>query len=214
MARSITTDELLTTTRAVRKRLDFERPVPRELIRECLDIALQAPNGSNLQQWRWIVVDERERIEGLARLYNEAIEEYSKEYASQGLASKRGKDPAFDRMNESVMHLAENLHNSPALVIPCFPGRMESQSVFNQASQWGSVLPAIWSFMLALRSRGLGSAWTTVHLHREKQAADLLGIPADRYTQAGLFPVAYTLGTEFRRAPRRPADEVTHWNRW
>jgi len=214
MALQLSTDELLTTTRTVRKRLDFEKPVSRQVIQDCLDLALQAPNGSNLQQWRWLVVDDPERIGRLAALYNEAIAEYSKQYIEEGFAKTPGVDPAFDRMNESVAHLAENLHRSPALVIPCMPGRMEDAEIFDQASQWGSLLPATWSFMLALRSRGLGSAWTTVHLHREKEAAELLDIPEGRWTQAGLFPVAYTLGNDFKRAPRKPAESVIRWNGW
>lgn len=207
-------DDLLTTTRAVRKRLDFEKNVPRSLIEECLEVALQAPNGSNLQQWRWLIVDDADLIAKLAGIYNDAIEDYSKEYRRAGLAGEEGENPAFDRMNESVQHLAQNFYRAPALVIPCLRGRMEDQAAFAQASQWGSIIPAIWSLMLAFRSRGLGSAWTTVHLHREREAADLLGIPYEAYTQAGLFPVAFTLGTDFRRGPRRPAAEVIRWNRW
>jgi nitroreductase len=207
-------DELLTTTRAVRRRLDFDKPVERAVIEECLDLALQAPNGSNLQLWQWVVVDDRDQIGALAKIYNLAIEAYSKEYDSDKSRMGAGATPGFAAMTESVMHLAENLHRAPVLVVPCIVGRMEVAGVFHQASQWGSVLPAVWSFMLALRSRGLGSAWTTVHLHREQEAAEVLGIPYERYTQAGLFPVAYTLGTDFKRARRQPSDAVTHWNRW
>ncbi len=214
MRLDLTPDELLTTTRAVRKRLDFDKPVERSVIEECLDLALQAPNGSNLQLWQWVVVDDRDQIAALAKVYNEAIEAYSREYATDRLREGAAAAPGFDRLTESVMYLAENLHRAPLLLVPCINGRMESVGVFHQASQWGSVLPAVWSFMLALRSRGLGSAWTTVHLNREKQAAEVLGIPYDRYTQAGLFPVAYTLGTEFRRAARQPSSAATHWNAW
>jgi nitroreductase len=209
----LTPDELLTTTRSVRKRLDFEREVPRELIEECLAIALQAPNGSNLQLWQWLVVDERETVAEIAALYNEAIAEYAKVYSADTSRLGASRAPGFERLTESVMHLAQNLHRAPALVIPCMVGRMETLDVFQQASLWGSILPAAWSFMLALRSRGLGSAWTTVHLHREKEVAGLLGIPT-HYTQAGLFPVAYTLGTRFKPAPRKPLAAVLHWNHW
>jgi len=184
------------------------------VLEECLDVALQAPNGSNLQAWQWVVVDERAQIEALALIYNEAIAEYAKQYDSDRSRMGAGAAPGFDRLTESVMYLAANLHRVPVMVVPCIVGRMERAGVFHQASQWGSVLPAVWSFMLALRSRGLGSAWTTVHLHREEQAAEVLGIPYDRYTQAGLFPVAYTLGSEFKRARRQPAGAVMHWNRW
>ncbi len=215
MTLELTPDELLTTTRSVRKRLDYSRPVPRALIEECLDLALQAPNGSNLQLWQWVVVDDRQLVAELAKLYNEAIAEYSEVVNAGGESLYAdGGPPGFDRMTESVMHLAENLHRSPALLVPCMTGRLEEMGVFHQASLWGSILPATWSFMLALRSRGLGSAWTTVHLHRERQAAELLGIPYERYTQAGIFPVAYTLGTDFKPAIRTPAAKVLHWNRW
>ncbi|MEE2672618.1 MAG: nitroreductase family protein [Myxococcota bacterium] len=215
MTPPFSSDELLSTTRSVRKRLDFERPVSRELIEECLELALQAPNGSNLQLWQWVVVDDRALIERLAGLYNDAITWYSEQVNSgeEGMYAN-GPPPRFEQMTESVMHLAQNLHRSPALVIPCIAGRLERASVFHQASMWGSILPATWSLMLALRSRGLGSAWTTVHLHREKETADLLGIPYQQYTQAGLFPVAYTIGSEFRPALREPASSVLHWNRW
>ncbi len=211
----LTIDEVLTTTRSVRRRLDFERPVPRELIEECLDLALQAPNGSNLQLWQWVVVDDRALVEQVARLYNDALAWYSEQVNSgQEAMYASGPPPRFEQMTESVMHLAKNLHRSPALVIPCIAGRLERAGVFQQASMWGSILPATWSFMLALRSRGLGSAWTTVHLHREKETADLLDIPYQQYTQAGILPVAYTIGSEFRRAVREPVSSVLHWNSW
>ena len=210
-----TADEVLTATRSVRRRLDFDRPVPRALIEECLDLALQAPNGSNLQLWQWLVVDDRKLIEEVARLYNEAISWYSEQVNSgQENVYASGPPARFEQMTESVLYLAENLHRSPALLIPCIAGRLDRASVFHQASMWGSILPATWSFMLALRSRGLGSAWTTVHLHREKETADLVGIPYEEYTQAGLFPVAYTLGSDFRRAVREPLSSVLHWNAW
>ncbi|MBW2266961.1 MAG: nitroreductase family protein [Deltaproteobacteria bacterium] len=211
---TLSSDDLLTTTRAVRKRLDLDKPVERAVVEECLDLALQAPNGSNLQGWQWVIVDDRDQIAALARIYREAIEAYSKEYDTDALRMGASATPGFDRLTESATYLAENLQRVPVLVVPCINGRMEGAGIFHQASQWGSVLPAAWSFMLALRSRGLGSAWTTVHLNREKQAADVLGIPYERYTQAGLFPVAYTLGTEFKRAARQPSSSVTHWNRW
>merc|ERR1711969_88826 len=124
-----------------------------------------------------------------------------------------------EEIGESVAHLKANLQRVPALLVPTLADRFGVQrggesTAFHDASQWGSILPAVWSFMLALRSRGLGSAWTTIHLLREKEAATLLDIPYTHYTQAGLFPVAYTLGTEFKRARRRPAADVIHWNRW
>ncbi|MBW2272136.1 MAG: nitroreductase family protein [Deltaproteobacteria bacterium] len=213
MLLDLSPEALLTTTRTVRKRLDFERPVERETLEACLETALQAPNGSNMQLWRWVVVDDRARVAELAAIYAEAIRDYAAQVEGTGFYAAGGP-PGMDRITESVMHLAENLHRAPALVVPCIAGRLEKCDVFMQASLWGSILPAAWSLMLALRLHGLGSAWTTVHLNREQEAAELLGIPYDDYTQAGLFPVAYTIGSEFRPAPRQPLSKVLHWNRW
>ena len=206
-------DELLTTTRAVRKRLDLERPVPRPLIDECLEIAMQAPNGSNQQQWRWVVVDDPDLRSSMADVYRGALADL------QGDPDRATRDIDYtgspqQRISESVKHLADHLHEVPALLVPTVAGRLEGANVFLQASVWGSVLPAVWNFMLALRARGLGSAWTTVHLYREQEMADLLGIPSDRVTQAGLFPIAYTRGTDFKPGLRRPVAECTHWNGW
>lgn len=210
-------DELLSTTRNVRKRLDLERPVPRALIEECLDLALQAPNGSNNQAWEWIAVDDPATRAKLAALNREALEHFVKllDASPQGMAAfDIGRNERAGAIESSVMHLVERLQDVPVLVIPVFRGRVEKLNAFYQASVWGSILPAAWSFMLALRSRGLGSALTTVHLWREREVAELLGIPYEEYTQAGLWPVAFTVGTDFRPAQRRPAREVLHWNRW
>jgi nitroreductase len=117
-------------------------------------------------------------------------------------------------MSASVLHLIDHLHEVPVLVVPCTFGKVQGRSVFDQASIWGSILPAAWSFMLALRSRGLGSAWTTLHLWREQEMAELLGIPYEKVTQAGLFPVAYTTGDGFRPAERSGSDEAIRWNHW
>jgi len=208
----LTPDALLTTTRSVRKRLDLARPVPRALIEECLAVALQAPNGGNLNAWRWIAVDDRATIRELARLYNEGIDAYVATFDERGYP---GADvPGADRIAESTQHLRDHFALLPAVVLPLAAGRTDvpGTNVFHQASVWGSLLPAIWSFMLALRARGLGSAWTTAHLWREREVAALLGIPHRHYMQAGLFPVAFTLGTEFRPARRKPVSEVLRWN--
>jgi len=204
-------DRLLTTTRAVRKRLDLERPVPRSVIEECLEIALQAPNGSNRNQWRWIAIDDRQTIAAAAKLYRESI---AAQLADPEV--KFGDVSGIRRHDElvsSAQHLADHFHRMPALLVPLIDARLEGESLFVSASLWASVVPAVWSFMLALRARGLGSCWTTVHLMREREMAELLGIDAARYTQVGLFPIAYTLGTDFRRAWRRPLREVLDWNR-
>jgi nitroreductase len=205
-------DDLLCTTRTVRKRLDYTRSVSRELITECIDIAIQAPNGSNQQFWHWLVIDDDEKKAEVAAIYRAGMEA---QVANPGWMEHIdfGKTDQ-QRIAASVDFLAQRMHEVPAIVIPVIEGRVEGGDLFTQASLWGSILPATWSFMLALRARGLGSAWTTVHLHKAAEMAQCLGIPAESTTQAGLFPVAYTVGTQFKRARRRPAAEITHWNGW
>lgn len=211
MKLNLTVDEALTTTRTVRKRLDVDRPVPRAVLEECLELALQAPNGSNRNDWRWIIVDDRELVRKLAHEYRAAMgvlesgEKPSPRYLS-GTASRE------DKLLDSALSLPEKLERMPAILIPLMPGRVEGTGVVEQAAMWGSILQAVWSFFLALRERGLGSAWTTVTSRREKEIAELLGIPYDAYTQVGFFPIAYTIGTDFRRAWRRPVSEVLNYN--
>jgi nitroreductase len=212
MTLNLTVDQVLTTTRSVRKRLDITRPVPRQLIEECLEIALQAPNGSNQNVWRWIVVDDPALKTKLAEFYVASMKHFtnaSKDYAEQML-----KLPGAEKVLDSSMYLPQILAKVPVMVIPLMPGRPEKQHVVMQANMWGSILPAVWSFLLALRERGLGSAWTTVSLLREKESAEMLGIPYDKYTQVGLFPVAYTQGTDFKRAWRKPLTEVLTYNKF
>lgn len=205
-------DHALTTTRTVRRRLDLERPVPREVVLECLTLALQAPNGSNTQPWRWVVIDDPATRAAAADIYRGAITDVSAR--SGGQRSFDATTASGQRLAASVEHLRDNLERVPVLVVPLVRGRFEHEPVFFQAARWGSILPAVWSFMLALRSRGLGSAWTTIHLAREQQMAELIGAPYGEWTQAGLFPVAYTIGTEFRPAERGRAEDVVAWNRW
>jgi nitroreductase len=205
-------DQALTTTRTVRKRLDLSRPVERSIVEECLSLALQAPNGSNRQLWRWILVDDPGVRAKVADIYRAGLDGY----AASGVSADKPvvadrSSPEVIRMSASVMHLRAHLEQVPVLVLPLLAGRVDDASVFYQASMWGSVIPAVWSFMLALRSRGMGSAWTTIHLHQEAEMAELLGIPP-AYTQVGLFPVAYTIGTDFGPAGRRPLREVASWN--
>jgi nitroreductase len=205
------TDRLLTTTRSVRKRLDLSRPVARETVLECLDIALQAPTGGNGQRWRWLVVDDPELRSRIAEMYRRSwapyIEARTKEFADAGVR----QDSAIV---DSATYLAEHLHEVPVHVIPCIEGRTDDKGAFVQASKWGSIMPATWSFMLAARSRGLGTVWTTFHLVHEREAAELLGIPYDDVMQAALIPVAYTLGTDFKPAVRAPPASMVHWDRW
>jgi nitroreductase len=212
-ALNLSVDEVLTTTRSVRKRLDLARPVPREVLAECLELALQAPTGSNSQGWQWVFVDDPERKKALADIYRT----YATPYLDQPKPSYGDeRDRQRPRVTDSAKYLNEHLHEVPVVMIPCLEGRADNLPSGRSASFWGSLLPAAWSFMLALRSRGLGSAWTTLHLvgDGERQAAEVLGVPYDSYSQGGLFPIAYTKGTDFHPARRLPAAQVTHWNCW
>lgn len=213
MELDLTPRELLTTTRTVRKRLDLERPVERAVVEDCLRLAFQAPNGSDQQTWGWVVVDDAAIRGEMAGIYRAALQDYVKRPRTKPSDARPPQTPKQERMTASVMHLLEHLHEVPVLLVPTFHGRCETGSVFEQASRWGSIAPGIWSFMLALRLHGLGSAWTTLHLHREQEMGELLGIPPTE-TQAGLFPVAYTIGTDFRPADRSASEARIHWNRW
>lgn len=208
-----TIDELLTTTRSVRRRLDLTRPVEREVIERCLEIAVQAPTGSNAQGWHFVVVTDAEKRRAIGALYEKSFRDYEKRMAAQKLAADDPRAAQMPRVYSSASYLAEHMHEVPVLVIPCVEGRVEAGPVVFQASLYGSILPAAWSFMLALRARGVGAAWTTLHLAYEKEIAALLGIP-ERYTQAALLPVAYYTGDGFKPAARLPVRERTSWNSW
>lgn len=221
MTLDLTPDELLATTRSVRKRLDFSRPVEPELIRESIALALQAPTGGNAQRWRWIVVTDAEKRRAIGDCYRRGYAEYRMLPANQPEAVEklRARDAerasTLERVRDSSQYLAEHMHEAPALVIPCAFGRPEGLSASDQAGFWGSILPAAWSFMLALRARGLGCAWTTLHLPYEREAADILGIPYEKVTQTALLPVAHTLGgTDFKPAKREPVERVINWDSW
>ena len=202
------TDELLATTRAVRKRLDLDKPVPRDVINECLELAVQAPTGSNSQSWRWLVVEDADKRRALADLYRKGGEAYLSS------AGEQAADDQTKRVFGSAVYLMEHLHEVPVHVIPCVQGRPGPETpMVMLGGLFGSIFPAVWSFQLALRSRGLGSALTTLHLIHEKEAAEILGIPDD-VMQVALLPVAYTLGTDFKRAERPPVADITHWDTW
>lgn len=205
-------DHLLTTTRSVRKRLDFDGAVDPEVLKECLRIALQAPSGSNRQTWHFVVLTDRDLIARVSELYAKSFAMYAGS-AKQEAASEDPVAQRRVRVADSARWLADNMHRSPAMVLACQEGRVERSSVAAQASHYGSILPAAWSLMLALRARGLGTCWTTLHLVYEKQVAELLGIPDD-YSQAVLLPIAPFTGEDFRPAPRRPLEEVVSWNGW
>ncbi len=207
-------DHLLTTTRSVRKRLDPKRPVESDVLRRCLEIALQAPTGSNAQGWHFVVVTDADKRNALAELYRNAFAMY-RNFNADAPQLKEG-DPRREqtlRIVDSASYLAEHLHEMPVHVVPCIEGRVESAGVLAQASVYGSILPAVWSLMLALRARGLGSAWTSLHLMFEQDAARILGVP-ETVTQVALLPVAYFTGTDFKPARRLPLETAVSWNTW
>lgn len=206
---------VLTTTRSVRKRLDFDRPVPRELLVECLEVAVQAPTGGNSQGWQWVIVTEPDKKGVIGELYRKSW--YA--YAASGRRRYAEDDPRraqLPRVASSAQYLADRMHEVPAMVIPCIEGRADKPGTTNEAiaSLYGSILPAAWSFMLAARARGLVGAWTSLHLAYEREVADLLGIPYERYTQAALITVGFDTGGEFKPAQRIPLEGIVHWERW
>jgi nitroreductase len=199
-------DELLSTTRAVRKRLDLSRPVEREVIEDCLRLAQQAPTGGYAENWHFVVVTDADKRAALAQIWREVAEPY--------LARRTAPEGPILRVTEAVHYLAEHLHEVPVHVIPCVEKRTDGAPAVVQASVWSSIIPAAWSFALAARSRGLGTVYTTFHLFHEREAADLLGIPYEDVMQAALLPVAYTIGTEFKPGRRKPLDTMVHWDGW
>ena len=216
MKLNLSADDVLTSTRAVRKRLDLDRPVERSVIEECLQIALQAPTGSNSQGWHWVMVTDADKKAALAEIYCANFAEYRKIAVSRSYEAGDPRAEQSIRITASAEYLTENFQRVPVLMVPCITGRLDNVSVVQAAGAWGSILPAVWSFMLAARERSLGTAWTTIHLmfDGEQKAAEVLGIPYDMVTQAGLFPIAYTIGTEFQPAKRLPLEPILHWDQW
>lgn len=210
-------DGLLTTTRAVRKRLDLTRDVPDDLIRECVAAALQAPSGSNRITMRFVVVKDPATRRAIGELYREcwAIYETLPTFAGRVRKDTDEEQRQQERVTDSATYLAEHLGDVPVLVLGCAEGaRVEGMPAMAAASVLGNILPGMWSFMLAARARGLGTAWTTIHLMKEQEMADLLGIPFERVQQAVLTPLAYTVGTDFKPALRPDPDTVIRWERW
>ena len=216
MKLNLSADEVLTSTRAVRKRLDFDKPVEREVVEECLQIALQAPTGSNSQGWQWVMVTDADKKKALADIYKSNFAEYAKIAQSNTYEEGDLRHEQRERVTESAVYLTENFHRVPVIMIPCITGKLDRAPTMGAASAWGSLLPAVWSFMLAARERGLGTAWTTIHMmfDGEQKAAEILGIPFDSVTQAGMFPIAYSIGTDFKPAKRLPLEPILHWNKW
>ena len=214
---NLSPDELLATTRSVRKRLDFSRPVEPELIRECLELAVQAPTGSNSQGWHFVIVTDAQKKKAIGEMYRQSYTLY-RQQRDAGNATIPSDGPisaaTMNKVRDSSQYLADRMHEVPVMVIPCIYGRTDNTGAFQQAGVWGSILPAVWSFMLAARARGLGTTWTTLHLKYEREAAQVLGIPYEKIMQAALIPVAYTLGTDFKPAPRIPLEPIVHWEQW
>ena len=215
-------DHVLTTTRSVRRRLDFEREVPLDLVEEALEIALQAPTGANTQTWRFMVVTDSAKKTKIADYYRQAAGAYVEgrtALSKTGVTMMREYEADDLRQQQRVAlmksggYLMQHMQRAPVMIIPCIEGRFEHEDVFTQASMWGSILPATWSLMLALRARRLASAWTTLYLQYEREISELLGIPPD-YTQAALLPVAWLAGGDLKPAARLPVKEVTFWDSW
>ena len=218
---SLTNDELLSTTRAVRKRLDFERDVPMSAVKECMDLAVQAPSGSNAQGWQFVFVTDKAKRQKIGEYYREAFSHYRDMPVAIHKLHSGSADASLassqERSASSADYLADNMGKAPVLMIPCIAGRIDNAEGANasaQAGTMGSIIPAAWSFMLAARARGIGTAWTTLHLAHEEAVAELLGIPYESFTQVALIPIAYTKGTDFKPAYRPPVESVMHINQW
>ena len=212
------TDALLSTTRAVRKRLDFSRPVPDDLIRECVDLAMQSPSGSNNMTMQFVVVRDQAIRQAIGEVYRQCYGIYTQLDGVYVRSIDKGStdgNAQQARVADSADFLGQHMGDAPALVIACTAGaRVDGVPAMMAASMMGNVLPAMWSFMLAARARGLGTCWTTVHLMMEQQVAEIVGIPFDTVQQVCLSPLAYTVGTDFKAAGRPPADSIIHWDRW
>jgi len=204
-------DQLLSTTRAVRKRLDLTREVPDDLVRECVAMALQAPSGSNVVTMRFVVIRDEAKRKAVGDVYREVYANYRKSPGYPGTPTgDEARDQVQARVASSADFLSDHLGEAPVLVLACNQGPDRARAT----AMLSNVLPATWSFMLAARARGLGTAWTSMHLSREREVADILGIPYDTVAQAVLTPLAYTVGTDFRPAARPEPDSVIHWDSW
>ena len=208
-------DHVLRTTRSVRLRLNFDKPIDPAVIEECLEIALQAPTASNSQQWQWVVITDPDKVAAVADIYRKSFEVLAarppEERPDYGPDDSRTVQS--EKVTRSATYLAAEMHRCPALLLACINGRVEDLGAMTQAGVYGSILPGAWSFMLAARARGIGMAWTTLHIRHEDEVAELLGIPA-HVTQAALFPMAHFTGDDFKPAPRVPLSQVVHWNQW
>ena len=217
MKLELSADEVLATTRSVRRRLELENEVGEDVLRDCLALALQAPTGSLRQDWHFVVSNDRDQCREVGLIYQQVwtamvTDEYLD--ASAGKQGSAGDQGSWLNMMGSARHLAETFPDVPAIFVPCISGRLDGVDAMTQAVKWGSVIQAAWSFMLAARNRGLGTCWTTVHLQREEDVAEVLGIPYSEVQQVALSPVAYTVGTEFKAGRRKPEESFVHFNGW
>jgi nitroreductase len=210
---SLTPDKLLSTTRAVRKRLDLTRPVERQVLEDCLALAQQAPRASNIESRRFVVVTDSEKRAALANLWRRGHARYMRRLPHPDAQDER-QAATRSRILSTVQYLADHFHEVPVHVVPCMLGRYEDKPAWVQSSLYGSIMPATWSFMLAARSHGLGTCWTTFHLMFEEEAAAILNIPYAEVTQVALIPVAYTVGTEFKPRAPEPLSNLVTWNAW
>ncbi len=207
----LNSDELLSTTRAVRKRLDFDRPVPDDLVRECVRMALQAPSGSNHVTMQFVVIRDEAKRQAVGKIYGEVYANYKTSPAYPGNPTGDvERDRAQAKVAASADFLGDHMGDAPVLVLGCNTGPNRAAA----SAGLGNILPGMWSFMLAARARGLGTAWTQMHTAREREVAEILGIPFDTVAQSVLTPLAFTKGTDFRPAPRPEPDEVIHWDSW
>jgi len=216
-SRSLDADQLLMTTRAVRKRLDFSRPVNDDVLRECVAAAMQSPSGSNVMSMQFVIVRDVEKRSAIGEIYRQCYEQYKTMPWYAGAVSKESvaEQSQQTRVARSADYLGEHMGDAPALVIACNASvRTDGLPGQAAAALLANVMPAMWSFMLAARARGLGTAWTTVHLAMEEQVAELVGIPYATVQQVCLSPVAYTIGTEFKPAMRPEPDTIIHWDQW
>ena len=202
-------DYILETTRSVRKRLDLTRPVDRDVVMQCLDIALQAPTGSNAQGWMWLIVTDADKKSQIGEYYNKAFDAYLKRVKTARPGNQAPTDQ--EKLVSSAAYLADHMGEVPMMIFACIQGRAKKNHI--AAGLYGSIIPAAWSLMLALRARGIGAAWTTLHLAYEKECNEILGIPKN-VTTAVLLPVAYFTGETFKKAKRVPARELTYWESW
>ena len=192
-------DLVLGTTRSVRRNLDFEREIDPAVIMDCIDIATQAPTGIPGQNWRFVLVTDAQQKSRLAKLYEATLYEFVKEREVP--------------LKDTQRALVARMHEMPLLICVCAMGQTPGSNPAEQVAFYGSILPAAWSLMLALRARGLGSTWTTLLSARQNEVREILQMPADSVLTV-MLPVAYMKGARLSKAERLPASQVSYWNRW